>query len=138
MLCYSQNLDKELILKWDKFWQDYFIPFWIGTKKIEKWNICVRKDEFLDVQQRANNALENYNGKYGMLFPKRPSLLEYVEVTERESRDQFDRLRQAQAHRSRRKVYKDAMPAADAVPKAYTDFAKKMAKKNTRKRRSAD
>ena len=125
-------------MKWDKFWQDYFIPFWIGTKKIEKWNICVRKDEFLDVQQRANNALENYNGKYGRLFPKRPSLLKYVEVTERESRNQFDRLKQAQAHRSRRKVYKDSMPVADAVPKAYTDFAKKIAKKNTRKRRSAD
>ena len=30
------------------------------------------------------------------------------------------------------------MPAADAVPKTYTNFAKKMAKKNTRKRRSAD
>ena len=44
----------------------------------------------------------------------------------------------AQVHRSKRKVYKDSMPAADAVPKAYTDFAKKMAKKKARKCRSAD
>ena len=81
---------------------------------------------------------KNYNSKYGRLLPKRPSLLEYIEVAERESRDQFDRMKKAQAYCSRRKVYKDSMPAADAVPKAYTDFAKKMAKKNTCKRRSAD
>ena len=77
-----------------------------------------------------------------VILPRRTDiLLEYVEVTERNSYTQVDQWRQAQIHRSRRNKYKDAMSDADTIPEAYTGAVaeyKKMAKKNTRKRYSAD
>ena len=142
LLLILKDLEEDKLLKWKKFWEDYFIPYWVRKVKVESWNICFRLDEFLEVQQRANNALENYNGRYGDLFSKQPSLLEYVEITERESRDQVQQLRMAQTHHSKRKVYKEAMPAEDAVPKAYKDFAAEYKKKKKaarkKKRTSAD
>ena len=107
---------------WDQFWE-YVISYWIRVVGVKSWNICVRLGEYLEIQQRANNSLECYNREYGRKFPKRPSLIKFVKVSEAESRDQEERLRTAQKHHSQRRKYKDPKPPEDAIPEAYHMFA---------------
>lgn len=67
------NLDefvlKEDENKWEEFWK-YFIKFWCSDKQfMNTWNIHIKESEFFyELQNRTNNALENYNKKMNKAF----------------------------------------------------------------------
>jgi hypothetical protein len=41
---------------------------------------------------RTNNALESYNHQFNHLFPKIPTLIEFVQLVEQETRDRAEKL----------------------------------------------
>ena len=82
--------------KWNSFW-DYFTKFWCSSMDfIETWNIIDRNEEYYDLQNRTNNALERYNRRLNDVFPTaHPSLLLFVQTIEIEARYQFQRKQDA-------------------------------------------
>ena len=74
----------ETITKWNKFWE-YFNHQWLKVVPVSSWNICEKDGEYVDFANRTNNALERYNRQFNSLFPKKPSLIEFVQVVENES-----------------------------------------------------
>jgi hypothetical protein len=55
---------------------------------------------------RTNNALERYNKRFNSLFPKKPTLIDFVQTVEAESRAQAEELRQVHTNK-RREVERD-------------------------------
>ena len=67
----EDGLDKNDIERWDHFWA-YFIRQWVNRTGIHKWSI-VDVDGFLvDLINRTNNTLGNYNRFFDNLFPSKP------------------------------------------------------------------
>jgi hypothetical protein len=75
---------------------------------------------FFDVVNRTNNYLERYNCHFNGLFNKRPSLLEFVQIIEKESRFQDQKLNDIRY--GRRKEVEREEQTIPIVPVAYTDF----------------
>jgi hypothetical protein len=75
----------------------------------------------------TNNALERYNRQFNdSLFAKKPSLIESVQVVEKESRDHAEDLRHVRTNRGRENLHDDrTIPAID--PDYYTFKANIMA-----------
>ena len=76
---------------------------------------------YKDMENRTNNALEAYNRVYGEKFPKKPSLIEYAEVTEEESRAVEEKLHDVRRHHHKRPTYKEV--TIPVIPAAYTKYA---------------
>jgi len=56
-------------------------------------NICEEDGKYKKIMNRTNNGLERYNRHYNELFPNTPSLFEFCEVIEEESRRVARKLR---------------------------------------------
>ena len=67
----EDGLDKNDIERWDHFWA-YFIRQWVNKTGIYKWSIVDVDGSLVDLVNRTNNALENYNRFFGNLFPSKP------------------------------------------------------------------
>ncbi len=89
----EKDASKKDIDKWQTFW-NYFLRQWMPI--LWRWNISQKEGpdgSFFDVVNRTNNGLERYNRHFNRLFNKRPSLLEFVQIVEKESRFQDQKLR---------------------------------------------
>ena len=98
----EKDASKKDIDKWQAFW-DYFLRQWMPI--LWRWNICEMEGPdgtFFDYVNRTNYGLERYNRHFNSLFNKRPSLLEFVQIVERESRFQDQKLNDIRS--GRRKV----------------------------------
>ncbi len=71
-----------------------------------------------DLVNYTNNGLERYNRHFNSLFNKRPSLLEFVQIVERESRFQDQKLNDIRS--GRRKEVELEERTIPEVPQAYT------------------
>jgi hypothetical protein len=76
---------------------------------------------------RTNNALESYNRRFNDLFHKKPSLIEFVQILEAESRKQAAELEDIRKSRRVKPMYHER--TIPAIPAAYVAFrdAKKAA-----------
>ena len=108
--------------KWNSFW-DYFTKFWCSSMDfIETWNIIDRNEEYYDLQNRTNNALERYNRRLNDVFPTaHPSLLLFVQTIEIEARYQFHRKQDATMGRVTAYPHQ-AEVTINAVPAIYDTF----------------
>ncbi len=114
----------ETITKWNKFWE-YFNHQWLKVVPISSWNICEKDGEYVDFVNRTNNALERYNRRFNSLFPKKPSLIEFVQVVENESRAYAEDLRQVRTKRRGENLRDD--PTIPTIDPAYYAFKANMA-----------
>ena len=73
-----------------------------------------------DLENRTNNGLERYNHHFNSLFNKKPSLLEFVQIVEKESR--FQDQKNTDIRCGRRKEVEREEPTIPEVPQAYFDF----------------
>jgi hypothetical protein len=69
---------------------------------------------------RTNNALESYKRRFNDLLPKKPSLIEFVQILEAESRKQAKELEDICKRRRGKPTYKDH--TIPAIPEAYVAF----------------
>ena len=69
---------------------------------------------------RTNNGLERYNRHFNGLFNKKPSLLEFVQIVEEESR--FQDQKNTDIRCGRRKEVEREERTIPVVPVAYSDF----------------
>ncbi len=76
---------------------------------------------FFDVVNCTNNGLEQYNRHFNGLFNKRPSLLEFVQIIEKES-SRFQDQKLNDIRYGRRKEVEREEQTIPVVPVAYTDF----------------
>ena len=102
---------------WDKFWV-YFDKTWMPI--IESWNICIGNDEYIELVNRTNNGLERYNRKFNGLFPKKPSLIEFVRRLEEESRAQASR--RDQICSGKEVEVERPKPTIPKIPQAYRQY----------------
>ncbi len=111
---------KKDIDKWQTFW-NYFLRQWMPN--LWRWNILqmeVPDGTFFDVVNRTNNGLEQYNSHFNGLFNKRPFLLEFVQIIEKEFHFQDQKLNDIRY--GRRKEVEREEQMIPVVPVAYTDF----------------
>jgi hypothetical protein len=116
----EKDASKKDIDKWQTFW-DYFLRQWMPI--LWRWNISQMEGPdgtFFDVVNRTNNGLEKYNRHFNNLFNKRPSLLEFVQIVEKESRFQDQKLNDIRY--GRRKEVEREERTIPVVPVAYSDF----------------
>ena len=76
------------------------------------------------VHTRTNNALERYNKRFNALFPKKPSLIEFVQIVEAESWYQADMLHQV--HTNRQEEVERNKPTIPIIDPAYYVFKNNM------------
>jgi hypothetical protein len=116
----EKDASKKDIDKWQTFW-NYFLRQWMPI--LWRWNISQKEGpdgSFFDVVNRTNNGLERYNRHFNRLFNKRPSLLEFVQIVEKESRFQDQKLNDIRY--GRRKEVEREERTIPVVPVAYSDF----------------
>ncbi len=116
----EKDASKKDIEKWQTFW-NYFLRQWMPI--LWRWNISQKEGpdgSFFDVVNRTNNGLERYNLHFNRLFNKRPSLLEFVQIIEKESRFQGQKLNDIKY--GKRKEVEREEQTIPVVPVAYTDF----------------
>ena len=72
------------------------------------WNICEEDGTVKDIHNCTNNGLERYNRRYNDLFPDcQPSLLEWIEVVEEETRYYAQRLDDIRSGKEAEQTYKE-------------------------------
>ena len=108
---------------WDKFLV-YFDKTWMLI--IESWNICIGNDKYIEMVNHTNNSLERYNWKFNGLFPKRPSLIEFVQILEVESCAQADH--RAQINSGKEVEVERPEPTIPKIPAAYRQYKSKVDK----------
>ena len=124
------DADADTINRWNIFWK--YFDYWLSI--IPSWNICKENGEFIELNNRTNNALERYNHDFNKLFQKKPSLIEFVQTCEEESRHQADQLRQIRAGKRLEIEHDEAtIPAID--PEYYNFKKKSSRKKSTTKKK---
>jgi hypothetical protein len=72
------------------FWGKYFVKQWIPI--ISAWNVRKEDGTIIDMVDRTNNALEGYNCRFNGIFPKQPTVIEFVQLVEKESHYQAQKL----------------------------------------------
>lgn len=119
---YNFNASEECVAKWSMFWT-YFTKQWMPILK--SWNICIGNyGDIKEVVNRTNNRLESYNRKINALFPKKPSLIEFIEIMEAESRNQAGILDDYRSGKKKeREMLSQTIPTID---NSYHDFKKFM------------
>ena len=112
--------------RWDQFW-DYFSKQWMPIK--DSWNISGEDDQYRKYVNRTNNALESYNRHVQELFKRggKVKLLEFVEITEKESRQQPQYLHDI--HNGRQKQPTRDNNCIPKIPVEYLAFEQKTLKK---------
>jgi hypothetical protein len=88
-----------------------------------RWNISQMESmdgTSYDLVNRTNNGLERYNRHFNSLFNKKPSLLEFVQIVEEESR--FQDQKNTDIRCGRRKEVEREERTIPVVPQAYLDF----------------
>ena len=101
----------------------------------DDWNICGQDGKYKDVMNRTNNGLERYNRRFNGLFDKQPSLMEFVEIVEKESRMMAQRLEDIRKGREGRPSYKGV--TIPEIPEGYDTFKKNAIKKAKKAKRVA-
>ena len=84
----EKDATKRDLEKWQTLWT-YFLRLWMPI--LWRWNILENEGpdgSTFDAVNRTNNGLERYNRHFNGLFNKNPSLLEFVQIVEEESRFQ--------------------------------------------------
>ena len=117
---------EETVQKWDEFWK-YFRKQWLSKAvPVSSWNICENtgNSKYIQMVNRTNNALDQYNKRFNALFPKKPSLIEFVQIAEAESRYQADMLQQVRTNRQE-EVERDE-PTIPIIDPAYYVFKNNM------------
>ena len=112
--------------RWDQFW-DYFSKQWLPIK--DSWNISGEDDQYRKYVNRTNNALESYNRRFQELFKRggKVKLLEFVEITEKESRQQAQYL--DDIRNGRRKQPTRDNNCIPKIPVEYLAFKQRTLKK---------
>ena len=111
----ESEADDDTIKKWDIFW-DYF-DYWMGI--VPSWNVCEKDGEYLELTNRTNNALESYNRRFNNLFNKKPpTLIEFVQICEKESWFQAIQLRSIRENK-RPEVDREQATIPDIDPEYY-------------------
>ena len=79
--------------KMEIFWE-YFENFWLSSPSfIYSWNVNHHPPYLAKKMMRTNNGLERYNRRVSELFQQsKPSLINFIETLELESRNQLDEL----------------------------------------------
>jgi hypothetical protein len=115
----EKYLSRADIVKWDTFWGTYFEGQWMPI--LDSWNICTQDGTYKKFLNRTNNGLESYNKRFNGLFPKHnPSLIEFVEIVEKESRYYADKLDDIRKGREEQPTYQEK--TIPLVPQEYLDF----------------
>jgi len=84
---------------------------------LDSWNICEEDGTYKKIMNRTNNGLERYNRHYNELFANTPSLLEFCEVMEEESRRVARLLLDIGRGAASKPVYNDV--TIPKIPRAY-------------------
>ena len=109
--------DEELD-RWDIFWQ-YFKRQWLPIK--DSWNFYNLRASDMNELKQTNNGLESYNRRFHELFKRGAvGLDEFVEVCEKESRDQAEALEDIR--KGKCKVPKCYSKTVLEIPDAYYVF----------------
>jgi hypothetical protein len=118
------DLSVEEKARWVEFW-NYYGRQW--SPILDSWNICDADGDVKAFVNRTNNALERYNRRFNDLFHKKPSLIEFVQILEEESRKQAAELEDIRKSRRVKPMYQER--TIPAIPAAYVTFrdAKKAA-----------
>ena len=126
----EKEADADTIEKWDIFWK--YFDYWMRIVPI--WNICEGDDgEYLELTNRTNNALERYNRHFNDLFKKKkPSLIEFEQICEKESRFQAGQLRDIRGGK-RLEVERDSATIPEIDPEYYI-FKNKLIKSSKKKK----
>jgi hypothetical protein len=59
---------------------------------LPSWNVRQDDGSILPMVNRTNNALECYNKTFNCLFDKQPTLIQFVQIVEKETRFQAEKL----------------------------------------------
>ena len=111
----EEDLSAVDVAKWDTFWL-YFESQWMPI--MDSWNICDQNGSYKKFMNRTNNGLESYNKRFNGLFPKHnPSLLEFVEIVEEESRYYKNKMNDIRDFKEARPSHKK--PTIPDIPDAY-------------------
>ncbi len=92
-----------------------------GSQFLDRWNIANKENDgsHFDVVNHTNNGLERYNHHFNRLFRKKPSLLEFVQIIEKESRAQDQKLSNIKDGK-RRKLEQEEQMITDIPPAYFT------------------
>ena len=120
----EKDLSEEEKKKWDPFWV-YFMSTWMPN--LDGWNICRQDGKYKELMNRTNNGLERYNCRFNGLFDKQPSLMEFVEIVEEESRMMAQRLEDIRMGKEAIPTYEGA--SIPKIPEGYNTFKKNAIKK---------
>ena len=117
-LIVEEDLSAAAIAKWDIFWI-YFDKQWMS--KVDNWNICNEDGSYKKFMNRTNNGLESYNRRFNGLFTKlHPSLIEFAEIVEKESRYYATKLDDIRHGKENRPKY--AEKTIPNIPAEYTAY----------------
>ena len=87
---------------------------------MDSCNICDADGDVKAFVNRTNNALERYNRRFNDLLNKKPSLIEFVQILEEESRKQAAELEDIRKSRRVKPMYQER--TIPAIPEAYVAF----------------
>ena len=88
---------------------------------LDSWNICNQNGRYKKFLNMTNNGLESYNKQFNGLFSKHtPSLIEFVEIVEKESRYYADKLNDIRHGREDKPKYKET--TIPTIPQEYLDY----------------
>ena len=108
---------------WDVFFNEYFRRQWLSAAMVDVWNLFGQDGDIVALQNRTNNALEQYNQEVGKLVPcPHPTLLHFIEKIEDESRRivrELDLIRRGLVNRPN---YSEVN--IPVLPPEYDDFQK--------------
>ena len=112
----EKDADEATLEKWVIFWK-YFEKQWLN--KISSWNIVEENGDYIEMINRTNNALERYNRCFNGLFPSKPCLLVFVQILEKETCYQEDRLEEIRKWKARPKEHLEP-----TIPKVNPEYAR--------------
>ena len=87
---------------------------------VELEHICNEDGTYMEMVNRTNNALERYSKRFNGLFPKKPSLVEFFQNVEVESRWQAERLNDLRSEKAQQKDH--AEPTIPEISEEYKQW----------------
>ncbi|KAL3778828.1 hypothetical protein HJC23_002885 [Cyclotella cryptica] len=86
---------KESEKKWDDFWADYFMSFWMQPEFVKVWNVAhlVDKKDKMKLLHRTSNGLERYNRHFNGICPTtHPNLVTFAHALHKEAERVLQRM----------------------------------------------